>query len=212
MKKGFCVKNQINIWESLLEMRIQLQKCSLVGNKMPQYDTYKELISAGDDSYKSKVQETQKTVRNLLEKFLTLQSLFFKQYPETKSIMQNDLNEDRDEGIQSDSNEEIPSDSDQEVIDNSEEKSDVEHLFKSKRRKLSDYESHIKNTHLKYKKYRNSVIQKWNDKTKVLLSKNNETTSVLNQIEYVLNDKEKLLKRTRQKSPILKCWVKGLII
>lgn len=201
-KKGLCVKNQINLWENLLEMRIQLQKCLLVSNKMPQHDTYKELTSAGDEAFTSKLNETQKTVRDLLEKFLTLQSLLFKQYPETKSLLTqngNGVSKERDEGIESDSNEEIPSDSDEETTnDCKDDKPDEETVFKSKRRKLSDYEAHLKDAHSKYKTYRDSTIQKWNDKTKVL-SKSNDVTSVLKQIEYVLNDKEKLLQRTRQK-------------
>lgn len=191
VNKGLCVRNQINIWESLLEMRIQLQKCLLISNKMPQHDTYKEFKNAADETYILKLEETKATVGNLVDKFLMLQSLFLKQYPETKSL----LTENNDT-VRENSDEEIPSDTDEEADKNNDEEHDI---FKSKRRKLSDYEHQMNLTHLKYQKYRNTVIQKWNDKTKILVSKTSDTASVLSQIEYVLNDKQRLLKRTRQK-------------
>lgn len=42
-KKGACVRNQLLIWESLLEMRIHLQRCMNSANMMPLADKYAEL-------------------------------------------------------------------------------------------------------------------------------------------------------------------------
>lgn len=42
-KKGACVRNQLLIWESLLEMRIHLQRCMNSANMMPMPDKYVEL-------------------------------------------------------------------------------------------------------------------------------------------------------------------------
>ncbi|KAJ8978974.1 hypothetical protein NQ317_001446, partial [Molorchus minor] len=59
-----------------------------------------------------------------------------------------------------------------------------------KRRKLNDFAKDISDTHDIYKDYRNSVIQKWNEKTKIGVMKNNTSThSVLNHIDHILSDK-----------------------
>lgn len=42
-KKGACVRNQLLIWEGLLEMRIHLQRCMNTANMMPMAEKYGEL-------------------------------------------------------------------------------------------------------------------------------------------------------------------------
>lgn len=42
-KKGACVRNQLLIWEGLLEMRIHLQRCMNTANQMPLPDTFQDL-------------------------------------------------------------------------------------------------------------------------------------------------------------------------
>jgi protein AATF/BFR2 len=42
-KKGACVRNQLQLWEGLLEMRIHLQRCMNTANQMPMPDTHQEL-------------------------------------------------------------------------------------------------------------------------------------------------------------------------
>lgn len=42
-KKGACVRNQLLIWEGLLEMRIHLQRCVNTANQMPLPDTFGDL-------------------------------------------------------------------------------------------------------------------------------------------------------------------------
>lgn len=188
-KKGICTRNQINIWESILEMRIQLQKCLITANKMPQKRIFEEL----ETEFGDKAKDVKGTVTDLLEKFLVLQSLLLAQCTETKILLakgsSDDSKSERD-------GEEIPSD-DEEIVSENEE--DAACLHKAKRRKLEYYEENLANFHEKYQPHCNSVIQKWNDKTRILLSKGNEGASVLNQIQYALSDKAKLVKRTQLK-------------
>jgi hypothetical protein len=53
--------------------------------------------------------------------------------------------------------------------------------------------------------YQNEAIQKWNDKTKIAsgkMAKSNFSAfdqSVLQQIEHILNDKQRLVRRTQQR-------------
>lgn len=69
-----------------------------------------------------------------------------------------------------------------------------------KKRKLCDYETDIGDIHPKYSGYRNSVIQKWNEKTRIVSGKKtHDMYTVLNQIEYLMSDKTKLSKRTQTK-------------
>lgn len=74
-----------------------------------------------------------------------------------------------------------------------------------KKRKFTDCSELLQEKFDSYIPYRNSVIQKWNDKTKVStgkLAKSNFSAfdrPTLSQIEYILKDKDRLIKRTQLK-------------
>lgn len=74
-RKGVCVRNQLRIWENLLEIRIQLQKCLLTGNKMPQSENFNEIKTASGEEFMNNVSKTRNNLSNLLDKMLTLQNL-----------------------------------------------------------------------------------------------------------------------------------------
>lgn len=185
VKKGRSVKNQMTIWESLLEIRIQMQKCLTAANKMPQLENYKEIKNESGQEFSNSVQQTKNSITSVLDKFLFLQNLLWKQCPEVKK-----LGEKID-----DDNEEIPSDTDEELI--VEEETEEGPL--KKKMKLIDYEKDIQEKHDSFKEYRNSVIQKWHDKTRLPSMKNNTSHSIINHIEHTLTDKSKLIKRTQLK-------------
>lgn len=181
LTKGNCVRQQLHIWENLLEMRIQLQKCLITANKLPQASTFAPL----KDTHKNEIDATKQSVRNLLDKFLYLQSLLWNRYPETKNLMKDEINnkpqDEDDEEIQSDSEEETPE-------------------IPLKKRKYNDLGLEIVKRHTQYKSYRNSVIQKWNDKTRIASNKTTTPVhSVINQIDHILSDKDKLIKKTQLK-------------
>ncbi|KAG5881302.1 hypothetical protein JTB14_016173 [Gonioctena quinquepunctata] len=64
VKKGMCVRNQLSIWENLLEMRIQTQKCLVAANKMPRKDKFKEIKIELDRNSPIKYPETKKLLKN----------------------------------------------------------------------------------------------------------------------------------------------------
>lgn len=72
VNKGNCVKNQLSIWENLLEMRISLQKCLITANKMPLPDTFQELKKSEGDKFINNVGQTKGNVAGLLTKYLQL--------------------------------------------------------------------------------------------------------------------------------------------
>lgn len=183
------------MWESLLEMRIQLQKCLVTSNKMPQQEVYKDLKKQCGQEFTDKVSETKTTICNVLDKLIQLQDLVLKKYPETKNLGKNQGKED----VVAEDDEEIPSDTEDEV-ENEESEGEEPDQVPKKRRKLTEYEKILKDHHDKYKNYRNGVIQKWNDKTRIAVAKSTTAShSVLNQIQHTLSDKQRLLKRTQLK-------------
>ncbi|CAG9862103.1 unnamed protein product [Phyllotreta striolata] len=185
VKKGRCVKNQMTIWESLLEMRIQVQKCLSAANKMPRPDIYSEIRNSSGPEFASSVQKTKNSISSVLEKLLLLQNLLWKQYPETKNLKSKQSTK-----------EESDEDDDEDIA----ESEDEDEPIPEKRRKITELESDISNKHNLYKDYRNNVIQKWHDKTRLPAMKNNSTNhSIINHIEHTLADKAKLIKRTQLK-------------
>lgn len=112
--------------------------------------------------------------------------------------------EDSDEEIPSDTdNEEIPSDTeDDEPKEKAHSKINSNNVSTAKKRKLEDYEKEISICHKAFKTFRDTTIQKWNDKTRLATATNIKTAptnTILQQISYILSDKEKLIHRTQLK-------------
>ncbi|CAG9830197.1 unnamed protein product [Diabrotica balteata] len=174
-KKGLCVKNQMHIWEGLLEMRIQVQKCLLAANKMPNYEKYKEIKKESGQDFSTTVEKTKNSVSTLLDKFLCLQDLV--DDPDDEEIP-SDTEDEADADLSEDENEERP----------------------KKRLKIADFANDLQLKHNLYKDYRNSVIKKWHEKTRMPVLKSTANNhSIIQHIEHSLGDKDKLIKRTRLK-------------
>lgn len=147
-------------------------------------------------------------------RFITLQNFLLKSFPETKSLsskkqgsetkLEIDKPED-DEEIPSDTdNEEIPSDTDAEDDSPSKQVEALKNMSKpqTKKRKLEEYEKEITTSHKSFKTFRDTTIQKWNDKTRLATAaniKNQPTNTILQQMSYILSDREKLIRRTQLK-------------
>lgn len=160
IEKGNCVREQLKMWENLLEMRIKLQKCLVNSNAMPQYDSYGSYHS--DSDLKRESNNVRSKLGGVLSALLELQSDLLGNFPETKDLMSGQKRKAEDEN--EDEDEEIPSDTDE---DNQEEDEVDEKGPKRKKMKLADFERAIAKNHKLYGDYRNSVIQKWNDKTRI---------------------------------------------
>jgi protein AATF/BFR2 len=104
---------------------------------------------------------------------------------------------DDDEEIPS-SDEEIQSDDGEGEEDNESKKSPPK-----KKRRLEDFGPLLTSTHKNFLEFRNNTIQKWSDKTRIAQGKFSSKNfsafeqSTLKQIEHILADKSRLLKRTR---------------
>ncbi|XP_044735364.1 protein AATF [Chrysoperla carnea] len=191
VQKGQCVKNQLRLWENLLEVRIKLQKCLITANRLPQTDTYTKIKEKSGEEFEKLAKETQSNVAKVLDGLLNLQDTLLKKYPETKNLDQKTVEE---------SDEEIPSDDEDEEKIVSENEEETGEPITKKVKTLPDYEQTISKRHNTYRNYRNNVIRKWNEKTRISVSKNLiNTNSVINQIEYILKDREKYIRKTQLK-------------
>ncbi|CAG9795883.1 unnamed protein product [Diatraea saccharalis] len=212
-KKGKCVRNQLLLWEGLLEMRIHLQRCLNTANQMPMPDTHSEMKQ--NSEFLNECNATKVNITKTLDKFLSIQNILFKKFPETKNLSVKQNQHELEKSTSKGSDEEIPSDSDNEEIP-SDTEDDVEDIVKeeqpkkeeksqtvSKKRKLEDYEKEISLAHKAFKPFRDTTIQKWNEKTRLATTTNMKSTiptnTILQQISYILSDKDKLLRRTQLK-------------
>ncbi|KAJ8978973.1 hypothetical protein NQ317_001445 [Molorchus minor] len=90
MKKGLCVRNQMNMWENLLETRIQLQKCLVTANKMRKRDIFIEIKQTSGNEFTDEVAKTKKSLMSALDKLLLLQKLVLKKIPQNKESRQKE--------------------------------------------------------------------------------------------------------------------------
>lgn len=207
IEKGSCIRNQLKFWENLLEMRIKLQKCVIMSNQMPQYDTHKKLRS--DTDFMKKTNEIKTNLLLILNNMLQLRDLLLKQYPETKNLCVNSKKRktDKDENTNSNDSmdEEIPSDI-EDALENGKESSidedtEMKEPIPRKRLKYNDCEKVLQENHDSYREYRDSIIKKWNDKTRIATGSLNKDSSqtTLKQIEFAMSDIQKLRKKTQLK-------------
>lgn len=161
VRKGTCVRNQLGIWESLLETRIQMQKCLMAANKMPQKSQYKEMARDESGEFRKRANATKDNLTSVLDKFIELQSLCVKSYPDTKNLGENDPKSKSEEN---ESDEEIPSED--EIEDEADESEPEENSQPRKKRRLNDYEDDFSGFYSKYTSYRNKTLENWNAKTR----------------------------------------------
>lgn len=85
LSKGFCVQNQLQIWEKLLEVRIHSQKMLIKANSLPQPTQFEQLTEKSTE-FSELINDTQEKVSTLVSQMRDLQSLLLNQYSETKEL------------------------------------------------------------------------------------------------------------------------------
>lgn len=201
VEKAIAIRNQLNLWDSLLQCRIKLQKTLTAANKLPQYNILEHFITQGGSKFKAEIQRTKHIVSTLLGNFLAFQTKLLKSYPETRNLEKKTTSECTAREV-----DEISSDSGEEEANKSVDNEVQEQKERgSKHQSLEHYAELISHHHKKYSEYRNAVIQKWNDKTRVLagkVSSRNFSTfeqSTLKQIEQILSSHQRLIQRSQLK-------------
>ncbi|KAM9257086.1 protein AATF isoform 2-T2 [Cariama cristata] len=197
VEKGKAVKNQLALWDQLLEGRIKMQKALVTVNRLPQPDTYPIFRKEGGQEFDNAVENCCKALEALLKVLVDLQDELLYQYPGTRHLV---------DGKQSktESDDEIPSSSDEEQGDKAQEK---RRSLPKRKLKMEDYPEFIAKRYADFRTYRNDVLQKWHDKTKLASGKMGKgfgafERSILTQIDHIMMDKERLLRRTQTKRSV----------
>lgn len=232
MSKGLAVKNQLGFWEFLLETRVKLQNVLNVANQFPQHEIYESALdSLKPDLKKSTVEvlnENKKNVLKLMNQSIELQQLLFSTDKDTKYLVDSidktqhlkgksgsDCSESEIEDDEDD--EEIFSDTDEEYEANQGKRKPAEakpsknlNDISIKTFKPDIIEGHLNKINKNFSKYKNATIQKWYDKTRLTSGKSFESFEkpILQQIEHICGDRDRLTKRTQLKRSVYKIYGK----
>ncbi|KAM5308351.1 protein AATF isoform 2-T2 [Glossophaga mutica] len=196
VEKGRAVKNQIALWDQLLEGRIKLQKALLTTNQLPQPDVFPIFKDKGGPEFASALKNNHKALKALLRSLVDLQEELLFQYPDTRYLVDGTK-------PKAESEEEISSE-DEELV---EEKKKQRRAPPKRKLEMDDYPSFMAKRFADFTVYRNRTLQKWHDKTKLASGKLGKgfgafERSILTQIDHILMDKERLLRRTQTKRSI----------
>ncbi|XP_065502971.1 protein AATF isoform X2 [Caloenas nicobarica] len=197
VEKGKSVKNQLALWDLLLEGRIKMQKALLTANRLPQPDTYPLFRKEGGQEFDNAVENCFKALEALLKVLVELQDELLYQYPGTRHLVDG-------KPSKTESDDEIPSSSDEEQADKAQEK---RRRLPKRKLKMEDYPDFIAKRYADFRTYRNKVLQKWHEKTKLASGKMGKgfgafERSILTQIDHIMMDKERLLRRTQTKRSV----------
>ncbi|XP_064635610.1 protein AATF-like [Lineus longissimus] len=195
IQKGQAARGQLGLWDGLLESRIKIQKALIQVNKLPQHTTWKAFSQKGGQDFKQAANESQTALKTLLDQLVNLQTALLLQNPETRHIVEGHGKPQKNDA----DDEEIPSDS--EIESDDEEKKPA---VQARKRKipLDEYPEFLAKRHKDFQSYRNQTIQKWNEKTQLASGKMSSKfsafdQSALQQIQQILSDRGRLLKRTQ---------------
>lgn len=196
VEKGRAVKNQIALWDQLLEGRIKLQKALLTTNQLPQPDVFPVFKDKGGPEFASALKNSHKALKALLRSLVGLQEELLFQYPDTRYLVDGTK-------PKAESEEEISSE-DEEVVG---EKKQQKRAPPKRKLEMDDYPGFMAKRFADFTVYRNRTLQKWHDKTKLASGKLGKgfgafERSILTQIDHILMDKERLLRRTQTKRSV----------
>ncbi|GBB94963.1 hypothetical protein RclHR1_24510001 [Rhizophagus clarus] len=167
--KGQHVKTQLGLWDTFLDTRIRLQKAVSVANSFPQNDVYSEFLTPESELA---IQETRTELRELLDSLIELRKDLCHENNNIEEISENVIN-NRKHHLDDNYN---------------------EYLWKD-----------IKELYDHFLPYRTQTIDKWSNKVQIAsgISLNKRfkaiNQGVNTQIEQILRDKERLIKRTQLK-------------
>ncbi|KAF7657173.1 hypothetical protein LDENG_00030920 [Lucifuga dentata] len=196
VEKGKAVKNQLALWDQLLEGRIKIQKALVTANQLPQPQTFTEFKKMGGAELAGALKNSHKSLKALQRSLLELQDHLLYQNPDTKPIA---LGKAWGAGAQTEV-EEISSDENEEMED--EERSAKEDGPPKRKLEMAEYPDFMAKRFKAFQPFCNTNLQMWHDKTKLTMGKSSKGFSgfdrnILTQVEQVLMDIERLVLRTQ---------------
>ncbi|XP_031728788.1 protein AATF [Anarrhichthys ocellatus] len=190
VEKGKAVKDQLALWDQLLEGRIKIQKALVTANQLPQTQTFPEFKRRGGAELAGELKNTHKALKALQRSLLELHDPLLYQNADTRTIALGKT-EAQGEG------EEINSD---EMED--EEASVPEGGALKRKLEMAEYPDFMAKRFAAFQPYNNATLQKWHDKTRLIMGKSSKgfgafDRNILTQVEQVLMDNERLVRRTQ---------------
>ncbi|ELK35899.1 Protein AATF [Myotis davidii] len=173
VEKGRAVKNQIALWDQLLEGRIKLQKALLTTNQLPQPDVFPVFKDKGGPEFASALKNSHKALKALLRSLVDLQEELLFQYPDTRYLVDGTK-------PKAESEEEISSE-DEELVG---EKKKQKRAPPKRKLEMDDYPGFMAKRFADFTGF--GAFER----------------SILTQIDHILMDKERLLRRTQTKRSI----------
>ncbi|KAK7479765.1 hypothetical protein BaRGS_00028945 [Batillaria attramentaria] len=168
--KGKAVVAQLDLWDRLMEGRIKLQRVLATVNSLPKPEAIQKLKEEGSQSQQQLI-AAQSQLQSLLSVLLQIQAKLLHENPETKNV------------AGSASSHTSPS------------KESVK-----REREVEEEEATSAKRFAGFRVFRNETLEKWDNNTRLgskLKSFSAFNTSVLKQIDQVLSDKDRLVKRTQ---------------
>lgn len=190
VEKGKAVKNQLALWDQVLEGRIKIQKALVTANQLPQPQTFPEFKRRGGEKFAGELKNTHKALKALQRSLLELHDQLLFQKDETRSIALVKT------GAQSKS-EEIKSDDSQDEEDLRQEAG-----LPKRKLEMSEYPDFMAKRFAAFQPYQNATLRKWHDKTRLTAGKSSKgfgafDRNILTQVEQVLMDSDRLVRRTQ---------------
>ncbi|XP_055688218.1 protein Aatf [Lutzomyia longipalpis] len=102
ISKGLCVKNQLKMWENLLQIRIRAQSLMTLSNRLPFPENFQEFKETSED-FSSLASEVQQNVTSVVNQLIDAQNILLTNFPDTKDSLKRGLfekvnHEDDDDG------------------------------------------------------------------------------------------------------------------
>lgn len=189
VEKGKAVKIQLALWDQLLEGRIKIQKALVTANQLPQPQTFPEFKRRGGAELAVEVKNTHKALKALQRSLLELHDQLLCQNVETRAVALGRTGaQGEDEEVNSDENED-------------EEGSAQAGGAPKRKLEMAEYPDLMAKRFAAFQPYRDATLQKWHDKTRLTLGKGKGfgafDRNILTQVEQVLTDNERLVRRTQ---------------
>jgi protein AATF/BFR2 len=191
LNKATQTKNQRGLWDSLLDVRMRIQKLLTSTNKLPQYDAYPEFVANmkvhAENEDKNVLKATMDNISGLLGDLSTLNNHLRLQHPDlqaTASYIEESHEEPSENGGD----------------DNDKPKRGVK-----RKRDVDEWWEEIDRSYKKFAPYQNEVIEMWHSKTMIQSGVNvsklkNLNQSAVRQTENILKaNKDKVVKKTQLK-------------
>ncbi|CAG10268.1 unnamed protein product, partial [Tetraodon nigroviridis] len=178
VEKGKAVKSQLALWDRVLEGRIKIQKALATANQLPQPPTFPEFRRRGGEGFASGLKDAHKALKALQRSLLELHDQLLLQKDDTRSVA---LGKEGSEGGEDPGPEAAPP---------------------KRKLEMAAYPALMAKRFAAFQPFQSATLQKWHDRTRLSAGRSGRgfgafDRNVVTQVEQVLADRERLVRRTQ---------------